>query len=72
MLLGDLRTLIDEGRLLLPKEGTWAQVRKQLLAYKQDDRKIEQDAVMALVCAVHLLRRTPVDGRASVEFALNG
>jgi hypothetical protein len=47
-------------------------VRKQLLAYKQDDRKIEQDAVMALVCAVHLLRRTPVDGRASVEFALNG
>ena len=72
MLLGDLRTLIDEGRLLLPKDGAWAQVRKQLLAYKQDDRKIEQDAVMALVCAVFLLRRTPIGGRMSTEFALYG
>ncbi len=70
MLLGNLRTMIDEGRLLLPKDGAWAQVRKQLLNYKLDDRKIEQDAVMALVCAVHLLRRTPVDGRMSTEFRL--
>jgi hypothetical protein len=72
MLLGDLRTLIDEGRLILPKEGVWAQVRKQLLGYKQEDRKIEQDAVMALVCAVHILRRTPLDGRTSVEFSPYG
>jgi predicted RNase H-like nuclease len=70
MLLGDLRTMIDEGRLLLPAQGAWAQVRKQLLQYKLDDRKIEQDAVMALVCAVYLLRRTPVDGRMSTEFRL--
>lgn len=70
MLLGDLRTVIDEGRLLLPREGVWLQVRKQLLGYRLDDRKIEQDAVMALVCAVYLLRRTPVDGLASVEFRL--
>jgi hypothetical protein len=72
MLLGDLRTLIDEGRLLLPREGVWLQVRKQLLGYKLEDRKLEQDAVMALVCAVYLLRRTPVDGRVSAEFALYG
>lgn len=70
MLLGDLRTIIDEGRLLLPREGAWAQVRKQLLNYKLDDRKIEQDAVMALVCAVHLMRRTPVGGHISTEFRL--
>lgn len=66
MLLGDLRTVIDEGRLLLPKEGVWLQVRRQLLNYRLDDRKIEQDAVMALVCAIHILRRTPVDGQTSV------
>jgi hypothetical protein len=70
MLLGDLRTMIDEGRLLLPRDGAWAQVRKQLLNYKQDDRKIEQDAVMALVCAVHLMRRTPIGGSISREFRL--
>ena len=70
MLLGDLRTIIDEGRLLLPREGIWLQVRKQLLAYRLEDRKLEQDAVMALVCAVHILRRTPIDGLASVSFDL--
>lgn len=68
MLLGNLRTLIDEGRLLLPREGVWLQVRKQLLGYRLEDRKLEQDAVMALVCAVHLLRRTPVDGDTSQPF----
>jgi len=57
-LLGDLRTLIDEGRLILPSEGIWKQVRRQLLGYRLEDRGIEQDAVMALVCAVYLLRRT--------------
>jgi hypothetical protein len=62
MLLGDLRTVIDEGRLLLPHEGIWQQVRKQLLRYKLEDRKLEQDAVMALVCAVYLVRTTPVGG----------
>ncbi len=60
-LLGDLRTLIDEGRLILPAGGIWQKVRRQLLGYKLEDRGIEQDAVMALVCAVHLLRRTVVN-----------
>jgi hypothetical protein len=67
-LLGNLRTVIDEGRLLLPSDGVWSQVRQQLLNYKLDDGKIEQDAVMALVCAVFLLDRTPVDGQGSVPF----
>lgn len=72
MLLGDLRTIIDEGRLLLPREGVWLQVRKQLLGYRLEDRGIEQDAVMALVCAVYLLRRTSLDGVQSVAFDLTG
>lgn len=72
MLLGDLRTVIDEGRLLLPKEGVWLQVRKQLLGYRLEDRKIEQDAVMALVCAVNLLRRTSVDGVTSIPLDMSG
>lgn len=67
-LLGNLRTLIDEGRLILPADGIWSQVRKQLLNYREDDRKIEQDAVMALVCAVFLLDRAPADGEQSVPF----
>ena len=71
MLLGNLRTLIDEGRLLLPREGVWLQVRKQLLGYRLEDRKIEQDAVMALCCAVYLLRRTPIGGTTSVPFDMS-
>lgn len=71
-LLGDLRTLIDSGRLILPSEGIWQQVRRQLLGYKLEDRGIEQDAVMALVCAVYLLARTPSDGVDSVPFDLTG
>ena len=72
MLLGDLRTVIDEGRLLLPREGAWLQVRKQLLGYRLEDRKIEQDAVMALVCAINLLRRTSVDGVSSIVLDMSG
>lgn len=71
-LLGDLRTLIDSGRLHLPRHGIWKNVRKQLLGYKVEDRGIEQDAVMALVCAVYLLRRAPAEGLQSVPFDLTG
>lgn len=71
-LLGDLRTIIDEGRLILPSDGEWASVRRQLLGYKLEDRGIEQDAVMALVCAVYLLRRAPAEGVQSVPFDLTG
>lgn len=71
-LLGDLRTLIDEGRLILPSEGIWQQVRRQLLGYRLEDRGIEQDAVMALVCAVHLLRRTNDGSGVEGNFDLFG
>lgn len=71
MLLGNLRTVIDEGRLILPDEGAWREVRKQLLRYKLEDRKLVQDAVMALVCAVYLLNRAHIDGVESAEFNLS-
>lgn len=63
-LLGDLRTMIDSGRLKMPREGLWLQVRRQLLGYKLDDRHIEQDAVMALACAVAIIRSTPAGSTA--------
>lgn len=71
-LLGDLRTLIDEGRLLLPRTGIWLKVRRQLLGYKLEDRGIEQDAVMALVCAVYLLRITHTSEATAVPFDVDG
>lgn len=66
-LLGDLKTMIDSGRLLFPKEGKlWLALRRQLLGYKQQDRAIEQDGVMALACLVAEVRRTrPVAEDAS-------
>lgn len=71
-LLGDLRTLIDEGRLILPRTGIWLKVRRQLLGYKLEDRGIEQDAVMALVCAVHLLRIAHTAEATAVPFDMDG
>jgi hypothetical protein len=71
-LLGDLRTVIDEGRLILPETGIWRMVRRQLLGYKLEDRGIEQDAVMALVCAVSLLRRTSDGTNVTGQFDLFG
>lgn len=68
-LLGDLRTMLDEGRILMPRYGLWLVVRRQLLGYKLHDDKIETDAVMALACAVAEARRSRL-GVASVPFDL--
>lgn len=68
-LLGDLRTMLDSGRLIMPRIGVWLAVRRQLLGYKLDDRAIEQDAVMALACIVAEVKRTPTgDSGVLVEF----
>lgn len=67
-LLGDVRTMLDEGRLFFPKSGIWLKLRAQLLGYKLDDRSIEQDAVMALACAVAEVRRVPAGGRQAQPF----
>lgn len=67
-LLNALKKAIEEGRLKLPKSGKWLGVRRQLLGYKLDDRKIEQDAVMALAVAVDMAKRNPGAGDTSIPF----
>lgn len=67
-LLGDLRTMLDTGRLKMPRSGIWLQLRRQLLGYKLDDRHIEQDAVMALACAVTVVRTMRPGGEAMSPF----
>ena len=58
-LLANLKAVIDRGDLRLPRKGShWPAVRRQLLGYKLDDKKIEQDAVMTLAMAVHHASRT--------------
>ncbi len=67
-LLGDLKTMLDTGKLVMPRSGLWLQVRRQLSKYKLADSKIEQDAVMALACAVAEVRRTPPISSTPVNF----
>ena len=68
MLLNQLKKVIEEGRLRLPKSGKWLGVRRQLLGYKLDDRKIEQDAVMCLAVAVDVARLDPGAAAPAVPF----
>jgi hypothetical protein len=68
-LLSDLKTVIDRGDLKLPRTGSyWPQVRRQLLGYKLDDGKIEQDAVMTLAMAVRHATRNPASPLADPSF----
>lgn len=67
-LLTDLKGLIEQGRLRFPRTGPWLQLRRQLLAYVLDDRKIEQDAVMALAVAVKQLMRQMANAKDSAPF----
>jgi hypothetical protein len=55
-MLSSLKTALEKGELILPRVGLWLVLRRQLLAYKLDDRKIEQDAVMALAVAWSMTR----------------
>jgi hypothetical protein len=56
-MLTDLKALIEQGRLRFPRSGPWLELRRQLLGYIIEDRKIEQDAVMALAVAVKQIMR---------------
>ena len=57
--LSDLKAAMDKKMLVFPNTGVWMRLRRQLLSYKLDDKKIEQDAVMALAIAVrHAIRNS--------------
>jgi hypothetical protein len=71
-LLNDLKAVIDKGQLELPMGGPWDELRRQLLIYKLDDKKLEQDAVMALAIAVRHALRNPEKGVENPTFTYFG
>jgi hypothetical protein len=71
-LLSDLRTAIDRKQVIFPNTGVWLRLRRQLLSYKLDDKKIEQDAVMALAIALRHAVRNSGDNLESPTFSYFG
>jgi hypothetical protein len=71
-LLANLKACIDKGLLRLPRTGPWAELRRQLLGYKLDDRKLEQDGVMTLAMAVWHASRNPDNPLADATFSYYG
>lgn len=59
VLLNDLKAVIDKVQISFPRTGSWMELRRQLLGYKLDDKKLETDAVMALAIAVRHATRNP-------------
>ena len=72
-LLSNLKAVVDGGGLRLPRGGAyWPMLRRQMLGYKLDDRKIEQDAVMTLAMAVHHATRNPEKPLINPSFTYYG
>lgn len=67
-LLTDLKAAIERGQLRFPRSGTWLALRRQLLGYRLDDKRLETDAVMALAVAVSQMQLFPAGGSASAPF----
>jgi hypothetical protein len=67
-LLANLKSALDDGRLVLPRHGVWLVLRRQLLGYKLQDRKLSTDAVMALAVALHVATRIVGDNLVTPEF----
>jgi hypothetical protein len=58
-LLNDLKSAIEKKLLVFPRTGIWLALRRQLLGYRLDDRKLETDAVMALAVAWSMAKISP-------------
>ena len=58
-LLGNLKTAIEQGKLVFPRHGLWLQLRRQLLGYRLNDKGLQTDAVMALAVAWDMVRLNP-------------
>jgi hypothetical protein len=67
-LLANLRSALESGRLVLPRTGLWLELRRQLLGYKLNDKKLQTDAVMALVVAVRMALRSSGQGGTTLRF----
>jgi hypothetical protein len=67
-MLLDLKSLIEKGRVVFPRTGLWLILRRQLLGYRLDDKKLDTDAVMALAIAVSEVMRQPTDVAKDATF----
>jgi len=59
-LLIELKRALETGKLRFPRAGPWLTLRRQLLGYKLDDKKLQTDAVMALAVAWSMVKLAPV------------
>jgi hypothetical protein len=58
-LLTDLKAAIEGGKLRFPRSGPWLTLRRQLLGYRLEDKKLQTDAVMALAVAWSMVKYAP-------------
>jgi len=58
-LLIDLKAALEKGKLRFPRTGPWLTLRRQLLGYRLDDKKLSTDAVMALAVAWSMVKFMP-------------
>jgi hypothetical protein len=58
-ILTDMKGLIEQSRFTFPRTGIWLHLRRQLLAYRLDDKVLKTDAVMGLVVAGTEIVRNP-------------
>jgi len=58
-LLIDLKAALEKGKLRFPRSGPWLTLRRQLLGYRLDDKKLSTDAVMALAVAWSMVKFMP-------------
>ena len=65
-LLTDLKGYIEHGWLKFPRRGPWLDLRRQLLGYRYEDKKLETDAVMALAVAIRQVTLSPAGGRETI------
>jgi len=64
-MLINLRKALSTKKLLIPQD--WTQATREILSYREDDSKLKQDSVMALVGAVKIAG-TGVSGLTRVPF----
>jgi hypothetical protein len=67
-ILSDLKTVIDKEMIKFPRSGIWLELRRQLLGYRLDDRKLETDAVMALAVAIRYATRSASEAVQDPQF----
>jgi hypothetical protein len=71
-ILSDLKAILDKEMVVFPKKGIWLELRRQLLGYKLDDRKLETDAVMALAVAIRHAARSAGETVKDADFNFFG